>query len=98
MARKRNDIFRCIVCGGESTKAVICFGCEANEMESQKKEPGSITDQQVWFIRNKTGADEISIQEAVRVINEDCIWDIENLSCSEGKKLISILLNKESEQ
>ena len=52
---------------------------------------------QIWFIENKTGADKLTIRETIKEINPDCVWDIQNLSCVEGKSLTSILLKKKGE-
>jgi NACalpha-BTF3-like transcription factor len=94
MSRKNNDAFYCLVCKDETNRSVLCLGCEREEMSRQKKEPSSITEQQMWFIRNKTGASEILIQEAIKSVNSDCVWSIEELSCEEGKRVVAILLDQ----
>lgn len=91
MTRTSKDHFRCIVCGGESIGTVICHSCSENEMSNQKSEPSSITAQQLWYINKNF--DIITTQEAVKIINPDCVWDLDNLSCQEAKRLISTLHN-----
>lgn len=99
MSRINNTTFTCIICKNDTDNSIVCRNCEIEEMKRQKSEPGSITVQQIWYIEHRLGADKITIQEAIKEVNSECVWAIEDLSCEEGKKVTKILKDKfENEQ
>jgi hypothetical protein len=94
MTRVNSDTWHCVICGYECQGGVVCRECEYAEMNRQKLKPGSITAQQIWYIEKKllTKLESDITAKIIFEIIPEYDYDMEELSCQQGKDLIAKLI------